>query len=218
MPRRRAKGSHTRRGFTLIESSLAMFIIGVGVIAMVEAQQAFLVSNAWSSQSATGSFLANEIREMTRFLPRHDPVTGLSLNDETLSGWGPEAGEVVLWDYDDLDDFDGLILSWNGTPGRDDGDLPGPVSAFRDVIPEIDNDGNVERDEDDNILAMEGWSQQISVEKIEPYDTSVVLDNDHEDETFGVDQFPLRVTVTVWYQGPWEIDAIEVTRLSWIVP
>ncbi len=218
MTRRRVRGVHTRRGFTLIEASLTMIIIGVGVIAMVEAQQAFLVSNAWSSQSATGSFLANEIREMTRFMPRHDPVTGLSLGDEGLSGWGPETGEVVIWDYDDLDDFDGLILTWNGTPGRGDGDLPGPISAFGDVIPQMDADGNVVTDDEGNELAMEGWSQRITVEKVEPYDTGTTRDDDYEDATFGVADFPLRVTVTVWYQGPWEVEALEVSRLSWIAP
>src|SRR5205085_2463013 len=67
------------RGFTLIETALATVIIGVGVLALLEAQQAFMKSNDWSTQAATATYLANEIREMTRKLPRHDPVTGLTL-------------------------------------------------------------------------------------------------------------------------------------------
>jgi len=66
-----------RRGFTLLETSMALVIIGVGVLAFVEAQNAFIKNNTWSSQAATATLLAGEIRERTRRLPRHDPVTGL---------------------------------------------------------------------------------------------------------------------------------------------
>ena len=75
-------GSATRpathaRGFTLLETSMAMVIIGVGVLAFVDAQKAFITNNNWSSHAATGAYLANEVRELARRLPRHDPVTGL---------------------------------------------------------------------------------------------------------------------------------------------
>ena len=59
----------TSSGFTLIETALAVVIIGVGVIAMVDAQRAFMQSNAWSNHAATATYLANEIREMTPALP-----------------------------------------------------------------------------------------------------------------------------------------------------
>jgi prepilin-type N-terminal cleavage/methylation domain-containing protein len=65
------------RGFTLIETALATVIVGVGVLALLDAQAAFHVSNDWSTHAATGTYLANEIRELTRKLPNHDPVTGL---------------------------------------------------------------------------------------------------------------------------------------------
>src|SRR5205085_1701817 len=65
-----------RRGFTLIETALATIIVGVGVIALVEAQQAFHVQNSWSSNASIATRLGNEIREMTLNLPQHDPVTG----------------------------------------------------------------------------------------------------------------------------------------------
>ena len=71
---RRIVRHHHRRGFTLIETALATVIIGVGVLALVDSQAAFLASNAWSTQTATANYLANEIREMTRRLPKHDPV------------------------------------------------------------------------------------------------------------------------------------------------
>ena len=43
------------RGFTLIETALTTVIIGVGVVAIVEAQQAFMRSNGWSSEAATAA-------------------------------------------------------------------------------------------------------------------------------------------------------------------
>src|SRR5436309_1842325 len=102
-----------RPAFTLIETAMATVIIGVGVVALVEAQQAFMHTNGWSSQAATATFLANEIREMTRRLPRHDPVTGLFTTGGgggpvTVVGWGREPSDVTVQDFDDVDDFDGL--------------------------------------------------------------------------------------------------------------
>src|SRR4051812_36297452 len=86
-----------RRGFTLLETALAMVIVMVGVLAMIEAQGAFIQSNGWSSHEATATYLANEIRERMRSLPRHDPVTGLALvtvnGTPTLQGLGRESNE-----------------------------------------------------------------------------------------------------------------------------
>ena len=95
-----------RRGFTLIETAMATVIIGTGVLAIVFAQQTFHAQNDWAQRAATGMRLAGEIREMTFNLPRHDPVTG---NDT----WGPEDNEASVEDYDDLDDFDGAVFSFD---------------------------------------------------------------------------------------------------------
>lgn len=210
-------------GFTLIEASLATLIVGIGVLAMVDAQSSFIVSNQWSSHAASATFLANEVREMTRNLPRHDPVVGLFLGEgddgsATLEGWGPDAGETTLDDFDDIDDFDGLSFSFIGTPGLDDGDLPGPVNAFREVIPEL----NLEGEETEE--AMFGWSQLVIVQKVHPFDFGAELDDDFAeaaDGAFlgrGVDEYPLRVSVQVFYQGVNDIEATLVTEVTWIVP
>ena len=210
-----------RRGFTLLETSLATVIIGVGVLAIMEAQQSFLRSNNWSSQAAAGTYLANEIREMTRKLPRHDSVTGLFTMDEgegdVLIGWGTEDGEVLVEDFDDIDDFDGITFGAGA-------DLPGPINAFGELIPEINADGDVVLDDEDQPLAMQGWSQEVIVEKVDPFDFATVHDADYAEPPAGdfagraVDQFPLRVTVVVWYQGPLDAESSEVVRVSWIVP
>ncbi len=128
-----------RLGFTLIETSLATIIVGVGVLAMVAAQQAFHQKNSWSTHVSTATWLGNEIREMTWNLPRHDPVTG-----DTM--WGPEPNEAWLGDFDDLDDFDGWIFTADSNP------VSGPINARREII-----------------TNMNGWSQTVRVFQVDPF-------------------------------------------------
>src|SRR5262249_41055494 len=120
--------------------------------------------------------------------------------------------------------FDGITLSADGTIDPSDGDLPGPVDAFGNIIPEISADGQVLTDSDHVPLALQGWSQHIDVEKVDPFNTSVVHAHDYVMPAQGtfpglaVDRFPLRVTVTVRYQGPGEDHATDVAKVTWIVP
>jgi hypothetical protein len=168
---------------------------------------------------------------MTRRLPKHDPVTGLYFaaaaqgGGQQLKGWGPDTGENSTEDYDDIDDFDGLTLAFNGTAGRTDGDLPGPIDAFGTLIPEISATGAVRQDASGQPMNLQGWSQHILVEKVSPTNFSTVYSQDAvlpADNTgfrgLAVDQFPLRVTVTVTYQGPYDAQASTVAQVSWIVP
>ena len=64
-------------GFTLIETALAIVIVGVGILAMMAGQQAWHYQNDWAQQVGLAARLGNEIREMTMQL-RHDPVGGPS--------------------------------------------------------------------------------------------------------------------------------------------
>ena len=229
---RRAGGAGRSPGFTLIETSMATVIIGIGVLSMVDAQSAFIVSNQWSSHAASATFLANEIRELTRGLPKHDPVNGLSLIDDgsgsmVVAGWGPDSGEVVVGDFDDIDDFDGMTFSYIGTPGLDDNDLPGPINSFGEVIPNLTHEGDEQGSTSNGDFsgeAMRGWFQTVIVEKTHPFDTSMALDDgffEIENGAFGgreVHQYPLRVSVQVFYQGVNDVEASLVTTVSWIVP
>ncbi|MEZ6317789.1 MAG: hypothetical protein R3B49_03395 [Phycisphaerales bacterium] len=107
-------------------------------------------------------------------------------------------------DFDDIDDFDGITFSDVGTPGLDDGDLPGPIDAFGNVIPEITVDGDPMVSGSTVTQAMTGWSQTVIVEKLEPFDTSTVVPDWEDRSASGgpaVDEFPLRVSVEVRYQG-----------------
>jgi hypothetical protein len=201
-----------------------MVIVLVGVVAMVEAQRTFIRSNSWSSHEATGTYLANELRERMRRLPRHSPVSGLRLETgpgggKVLVGLGPEPGEVTVEDFDDIDDYLGMTF---GTGGQFDG----PIDAFGRIIPEIDMNGSIRVDQAGNPLPLQGWSQRVEVVKVDPFDYSNRLAWDYvippsQTSTFPgrtVDQFPLRVTVIVSYQGPFSVQSEEVTRMSWIVP
>lgn len=132
-----------RRGFTLIESALATVIIGTGVLAMIAAQQTFHQQNGWAQRSANAMRLAGEIRELTLNLPTVDPVTGSEY-------WGAEPNEVVVEDWDDIDDFDDAVFSF---------DLGnGPITAMRTPFE-----------------AMPGWSQRILVSNVDPFDIGVTL-------------------------------------------
>ena len=221
----------SNQGFTLIEAAMATVIIGVGVLAMVDAQSSFITSNNWSSHAASGTYLANEIREMTRNLPRHDPVNGLFIEDDggagVLHGWGPDAGEVTVDDFDDIDDFDGLTFSHIGTAGFDDGDLPGPINAYAEIIPDITLDGIETGGTTNGVFTgnpMYGWSQQVIVQKIDPFDPSVVVSDSFTEAPNGdfpgreAHQYPLRVTVRVFYQGINDINPNLVTEVMWVVP
>jgi len=219
-PRLFRRTGRSRRAFTLLETMMALVIIGVGVLAFVDAQTSFSRTNAWSSQAATGMLLGNEIRELSRRFARHDPVTGLSLvgtgPSAVVVGWGRETGEVTVDDLDDLDDLDGVTFGLGGT-------FNGPIDGFGNLVPEISPDGDVMLDTEGNLRPLPGWSQRISVEKVDPYNFTTVRAPAYEQEAttglprIAADKFPVRVTVSVFYQDPNQTQATEVTKLTWIV-
>ena len=240
MVRRTSRSLHRRRprplsGFTLMETSLATVIIGVGVLAIIEAQQSFLRANAWSTHASTATYLASELREMSRNFPRHDRFTGgIYFTDpsdtSSLNGWGPESGEVNTIDLDDLDDLDGAVFG-NATEFPDGFTMstryPGPISAFGTIIPETLWDGTSESilvNGVEQIIPMRGWTQIVEVEKVDPLDyatkvaTNAVELDDDDNVVRGVDRYPLRVTVTILYQGEFDAEAPPVTSISWVVP
>ena len=101
---------------------LVTVIVGVGVLAIVAAQQAYHQQNGYAQHMGSALLLANEIRELTLSLPQHDPIGGTAV-------WGPEANEPTLASYDDLDDFDGSM----GTGLT----ISPPIDALRQVLPDM---------------------------------------------------------------------------------
>lgn len=210
-----------RHGFTLLETSFALVVIGVGVLAFIEANQAFLQNNGWSSRAATATFLANEIRELMRHNSRHDPVTGLFFTgtgaSAVLQGWGIEGGEIDIDDLDDVDDFDGLAFGANGA-------FEGPINATGEVIPETDASGAVVMGPGERPVPLRGWTQRVIVEKVNPDDFGAAVADGAFIAAAGsnpgraVDRYPLRVTVVVEYTDPNTGTSSEVTRVRWVVP
>lgn len=171
------------RGFTLIEAALTTVIVSTGVLAIMAAQQAFHKKNDFAQRTGTALLLANELRELTMVLPKHDPFTG-------LDNVGPESGEDNVADYDDIDDFAGVVDA-----GYGEGIVFNPpINALRQAI----ND-------------MPGWSQRIDVASVLPDNISSTFT-----QPLGTTEL-LRVTVTISYQGPNDASATDVTTLSWVI-
>lgn len=184
--RRRRGGRRSRRrgGFTLIEAALTTVIISTGVLAIMAAQQAFHKKNDWAQRAGTALLLANELRELTMVMSRHDPLT----KTETL---GPEANETSVQDYDDVDDFAGPVEASGFGPGTV---FDPPINALRQPIAD-----------------MPGWSQRIDV-------VNVLPDHISSSSPQPLATTPLmRVTVTVFYQGPRDDEPRAITTLSWVL-
>lgn len=115
---RRFYGPRRPAGFTLIEVSLAMVIVGVGIVAMMQLLAVCTTQNRAGGEITVATLLAENIRETMAGLPLTDPIFGHGT-------FGAESGQSLAA-YDDVDDFDGQ--SFNP-----------PIDAFRNPIPELSN-------------------------------------------------------------------------------
>lgn len=219
-----------QRGFTLLETMLAMTITLVGILAVVQAQRAFLFNNLWSSNAASAAYLAGEVRERARALPRHDRFAGglyfTTPGDvNTLAGFGPEANETEPDDFDDLDDFDGAVFG-DATALPDGFTLrnrfTGPIGADGNILAATDWEANavqIEVDGDLEDLPMQGWTQCIEVELVDPFDYSLPANLDvYDEDVRNINNYPVRVTVTILFQNQWTETAPALTRVTWVVP
>jgi prepilin-type N-terminal cleavage/methylation domain-containing protein len=104
----RPAGFAFRRGFTLIEASITMVIVGVGCLGMLKLMAAGTMANADSAELTTAMMLANNVREATQ--------TGTNFSFTSPSSpthWGRESGETANTPstWDDLDDWDGAKIT-----------------------------------------------------------------------------------------------------------
>lgn len=83
-----------RRGFTLVETALAMVIVGTGVMALLQLLAAGTMVNAGGTELTTAVNLANNVHEITLGLPFQNPTTPGTLVKDT---GGPTA-YTYLWD------------------------------------------------------------------------------------------------------------------------
>ena len=178
--------THLASGFTLIEAALTTVIIGVGVLAILSAQQAYHMKNDWAQRTGTAMLLANELRELTLTMPMNDPFTG-------IANLGPEADEANVNAFDDLDDFAGVVGIAGFGPGTT---FNPPINALRQPI-----------------LNMNGWSQQIVVVNALPNNIGLVGPNTAQ--PLGTTNL-MRITVTINYQEPNQALPSPITVLSWV--
>lgn len=225
--------TNRRSGFTLIETALATLIVGLGIVTIVSSQITFIRKNQWSTHTSTASLLASEIRELSRNFTRHDRFTGglytySAGGVDTNAGWGCEVDTPTVWDLDDLDDLDGVVFG-DATDLPEGFDLthrfPGPVNAFREVINQTNWDGTlqtIEVEGEESVVSLRGWTQCVQVEKLDPYDYTIVV-SDYEAGAGGEDDrpmtgYPIRVTVTVLFQGEFDQEATRVAEVIWVAP
>jgi type II secretory pathway pseudopilin PulG len=105
-----------RAAFTLIETSLATMIVGVGILSVMQLFFACTRQNASATSMTTAMLLAENIQETMANLSFNDPAYGRTY-------FGPEPGQT-LGSYDDVDDFDGQTFS-------------PPIDATRKPIPAL---------------------------------------------------------------------------------
>lgn len=214
MRRNARSGRQNRRGFTLLETMLTLVIVAVGVAGVFDAYQNFFRANDWSTRTATASLLAAEIREFSRSFPKHDAVTGLTLDGTVAVGWGLEPGETSIGDIDDLDDLDGMRFTFTGD-NIQTLELAGPINASGNQVPQY---VTTVTDSASGVEFTFGWEQRVTVEKVDPFDYAQVREDAYVTADADINEFPVRVTVTVLYQDLLNAEPREVTSISWIVP
>ena len=94
------------RGFSLIETLIAILLVGFAVASLLAANGAFTKANGAGTDLSTAEFLVEQIRELTTLLPVVEPNTP----ETGVDVFGPESGETLAT-YDDLNDFDGAGFS-----------------------------------------------------------------------------------------------------------
>lgn len=181
-------------GFTLIEAALTMVIVGVGVLAMVSAQQAYHQKNDWAQRTGTAQMLANEVRELTLTLPHHDPITGsVNLGPESNEVGTTPDPQVDVANYDDLDDFAGDVTGAGYGGGVT---FSPPINGLRLEIDGLDQ-----------------WSQVVTVENVFP-DNLVAGPTDIQ--PLGSTDM-MRVSVAINYQLNDTAPIDTITTMTWIV-
>lgn len=94
--------SRWKPGLTLTEVLMATILVGLTITGILAANGYYTTANDTSLDFTTAEALMEHIRELTTTLPVVDPQTGTTT-------FGAEEGGLA--DYDDIDDFDGAVLS-----------------------------------------------------------------------------------------------------------
>lgn len=107
----RSRSPRRRAGFTLIEAALATTIIGVGILALLNAMGAGTRVNQQGRHLTQAVFLAQQVREWTLWLDFVDP-------DTPNNAPGHDGSSPLLF-VDDLDDLNGITFGLGSDLPRD---------------------------------------------------------------------------------------------------
>ena len=183
----RRSGGETRRGFTLVETALAVIIVGVGFVASMQLFAACTRENQFANQVTVAVNLAEAIGEVTQGLPFNDPGSGRAV-------FGPELDqgeeERDPGSFDDVDDFD------QTDQGEPRGFNP-PIDAMRRPLPELSQ-----------------YTQLVTVVPVNPMDPDSNASGNDVPRTNPTGA--VRVKVRVMYQASPASPTEEVYRASWI--
>lgn len=181
--------ARANRGFTLMETALALVIVGTGVLASMQLFSACIVTSGAATNSTTARMLAENIRETMANLSLVDPVSG-------SSRWGPEEGEAVA-SYNDLDDFDGKP---DATTGKYKGEyFNPPIDAMRESIPSLSK-----------------YQQVVTVMPVNPNDPSGNSDEAAPTLPKGTYTGAVRVRVRVQYRASAASPWTDLFVTSWV--
>lgn len=165
------------RGLTLIETCLAIVIIGVGISASVALLGTTSKQNAFAAKQAVAYGLANNIRELMATVQYRTPNNNLSAwnTGKSLADIGRYGGTQYA-----LEDLDGAV--WGkaaATPGS-------PIDANGKAITSYDT----------STTSLSNYSQRVLVYKLNKTDLKTRLADTDPDQ--GVRE----VTVEILYRAP----------------
>ena len=186
---RRARARRwVRGGFTLMETALALVIVGTGVLASMQLFTACVTESGTAANATTARLLAENVRETMANLPIIDPVSG-------AARWGPEDGEALA-SYNDLDDFDGKPDASGKYKGEE---FSPPIDAMREKIP-----------------ALSQYKQLVTVMPVNPIDPAGNANEAAPTLPKGTYTGAVRVRVRVKYRqgatSPW----VDLYTTSWV--
>jgi hypothetical protein len=185
-PRRRAAG------FTLMETALALIIVGTGVLASMQLFSACNNESSAAINATAARMLAENIRETMSNLAFADPVSG-------TAKWGPEDGEALA-SYDDIDDFDGKPDATGKYVGEK---FNPPIDGMRAKIP-----------------SMAKYRQWVTVNPVNPTDPSGNSNEAAPTLPKGTYTGAVRVRVRVQYRPVPNVDPdlgwVDLYTTSWV--
>jgi hypothetical protein len=189
LPHDRARRARSAGGFTLMETGLALVIVGTGVLASMQLFTACVAESGTAANATVARLLAENVRETMANLPVVDPVSG-------AARWGPEDGEALA-SYNDLDDFDGKVDPVTGKYKGEE--FSPPIDAMREKIP-----------------ALSQYKQLVTVMPVNPNDPAGNANESAPTLPKGTYTGAVRVRVRVKYRQSASSAWVDLYTTSWV--